>query len=213
MDRKPTPGAGGPAPSIGLQRALQLFDSYGASPDRWPPEQKEAVLRLLKQSAEARAERDRAARLDTVLDLAPAHEPSPALVARVLAGAPAQRGKPPRRAALSRPQAVQHGKSRHRRSGRLWRYLAAAAPLAAAATVVFWLTRGQEPLPREPIDLVIAGLGAYQTPTDVLLDPPAFDLFRTVPALGCPDSLLGCPELDSSGDLESKSHLIRRTHV
>jgi hypothetical protein len=53
------------------------------------------------------------------------------------------------------------------------------------------------------MQLTIAELGAYETPTDVLLELPLFDLVSTVPSLGCEDSPLGCPEMEFPGETES----------
>ena len=203
----------GVARQMTSKRLRQLLDAYGAGPDRWPPEEREAALALLENSSEARAERDMAARLDAVLDRAPAEQPSSGLAERVLAASPAKRVK-----ARSRPSLVRLGAGEGRRSKRsartrLWRYLATAAPLAAAATLLFWLTRPLDLPRRESMQLTIAELGAYQTPMDVLLEPPAFDLIDTVPSLGCTDFGLGCPELDFPREIESGSLLMWRTHV
>jgi hypothetical protein len=196
-----------------FERLAQLLDAYGAAPYRWPPEEREAALALLANSSEARAECDRAARLDAVLDRAPAEQPSPGLAARVLAASPAKRMRAGRRPSLVRLGTGEGRSSTRSAHPRLWRYLATAAPLAAAATLVFWLTRPLDLPRRESMQLTIAELGAYQTPMDVLLEPPAFDLIDTVPSLGCTDSGLGCPELDFPREIESGSLLMRRTHV
>ena len=213
MEPKVPSDGNGVARQMTSERLRQLLDAYGASPDRWPPEEREAALALLENSIEARAERDRAARLDAVLDLAPAEQPSPGLIERVLAASPAKRVK-----ARSRPSLVCLRTGEGRRSTRgarthLWRYLATAAPLAAAATLVLWLTRPLDLPRRESMQLTIAELGAYQTPMDVLLEPLAFDLIDTVPSLGCTDSGLGCPDLDFPREIESGSLLMRRTHA
>jgi len=214
MEPKVPSNGHGAARQMTSERLRQLLDAYGAGPDRWPPDEREAALALLENSSEARAERDSAARLDTVLDRAPAEQPSPALAERVLAASPAKRVKARSRPSLVRPCAGEARRSTRRARTRLWRYLAAAAPLAAAAALVFWLTRPPLDLPHsESMQLTIAELGAYQTPMDVLLEPPAFDLIDTVPSLGCTDSGLGCPELDFQREIESGSLPMRRTHA
>jgi hypothetical protein len=214
MEPKIPSDGNGAALQMTSERLRQLLDAYGAGPDRWPPEEREAALAFLENSSEARAERDRAARLDAVLDRAPAEQPSPGLTERVLAASPAKRVKAKSRPSLVRPGAGEGRRSTRSARMRLWRYLATAAPLAAAATLAFWLTRALD-LPRreESMQLTIAELGAYQTPMDVLLEPLAFDLIDTVPSLGCTDSGLGCPELDFPREIESGSLLIRRTHA
>ena len=71
-----------------LERLGELLDAYGADPERWPPEERDAALVLLAQSAPAQHRREANAQLDTILDLAPAHAASPALRERILAAAP-----------------------------------------------------------------------------------------------------------------------------
>lgn len=72
---------------LDLARLGRLLEAYGADPEAWPAAERDAALALLARSAEARALRERAARLDRLLDQAPALEPSPELMARVLAAA------------------------------------------------------------------------------------------------------------------------------
>ncbi len=73
--------------AVDLARLGQILEAYGADPQAWPAAERDAALALLGCSAEARALRERAARLDRLLDQAPALEPSPELMARVLAAA------------------------------------------------------------------------------------------------------------------------------
>lgn len=73
--------------AVDLARLGRLLEAYGADPETWPAVERDAALALLGRSAEARALRERAARLDRLLDQAPALEPSPELMARVLAAA------------------------------------------------------------------------------------------------------------------------------
>ncbi|MCZ6522557.1 MAG: hypothetical protein O7A68_01650 [Alphaproteobacteria bacterium] len=72
---------------VDLARLGRILEAYGADPEAWPAAERDAALALLARSAEARALRERAARLDRLLDRAPALEPSPELEARVLAAA------------------------------------------------------------------------------------------------------------------------------
>jgi hypothetical protein len=154
--------------SMTLHRLRALLDAYGANPRCWPAAERESALALLAVSAEARALRADAARLDAMLDLVPAPAPSAELRAHALVGAP-----PVRR-------------------GR-WRIIAVALPLAAAVAMLAWLFPGHESPPREQIGHATTDLGAYTRPTDVLLVPPGFDLSGTEPAVGCAESGLGCP--------------------
>lgn len=152
-----------------LARLEALLAAYGADPARWPDDERDAALALLARSAEARALRDAAARLDAALDAVPAPEPPSAdLVARVLAAAPAAPAE------------------------RGWPWAAAAASLAAAAALSLWL-QGTTPTVEAPD---VAGLGAWAAPTDVLLAAPAGDWLWEAPDLGCDETEIGCPELD-----------------
>lgn len=73
---------------ITLTRLSELFDAYGADPDRWPLEDRVAALELMARSPEARALMHRAAELDTLLDTAPLAVPpratADALAARIV---------------------------------------------------------------------------------------------------------------------------------
>ncbi|ABS62575.1 conserved hypothetical protein [Parvibaculum lavamentivorans DS-1] len=73
---------------ITLERLAGILDAYGASPSRWPADERAAVEGLLAASAEARALLAAASRFDTLLDMAPAEAPSEALVARLMAARP-----------------------------------------------------------------------------------------------------------------------------
>ena len=70
-----------------MARLADILDAYGADPRRWPDDERDPALALLSRSAEARALRDDAAGLDTLLDLASAPSPAPALMAAILASA------------------------------------------------------------------------------------------------------------------------------
>ena len=70
-----------------MARLAQLLDAYGADPRRWPAEERQPALALLSRSAAARALRDDAAALDTLLDTSVAPAPAPQLMAAILAAA------------------------------------------------------------------------------------------------------------------------------
>jgi hypothetical protein len=162
-----------------LGRFQRLLETYGADPEHWPAEERDLALALVARSATARAHRDEAARLDALLDAVPAAQPSPELVARVLAAAP----RAPARAA---------------RPVRRWPWAAAAASLAAAAALTLWL---RSPAPQGTAPLTaqeIATLGVLDAPSDALLAAPGGGLVYGVPDVGCEDSALGCPDLDTS---------------
>ena len=176
---------------------------------------------LLARSTEARAQQDEVARLDSLLDLAPVTQPSTELAARILAAAPI----PDTQAENLSNGSVQllRSERRHqpraaRRTGnreksrwvRRWPALAVAASLAA----VFWSVRTMTAPSRQELSPdVIASLGVYDTPTDVLLQSPGFDIVTTTLSVGCLDSELGCPDLSMSPEIESQSHAIGRRYV
>jgi len=164
-----------------LERLEHILDAYGADPAHWPDADRAAALALLAQSADARRRRDDAAALDVLLDAVPAVSPSPALAARVLEAAP------------------------RRRVAR--RLLMTVVPLAAAAAVTLWLRPGQQPARRLAATQAIA-VGEYTSPTDVLLGSYGGTDYSTVPAIGCDDSVLGCPGVAPSA---GKSQSLRQT--
>jgi len=170
-------------------RFAVLLDAYGADPERWPEGERAAALALLRREPEAQALRARAARLDALLAVAAASQPSPALVARILAAAPAPAGATRRPLAfLRRPQAA-----------RAWRYAAAAVPVAAAAALTLWLV--QTPTPNTQFSaLALAQLGEYETPGDELLGIDDVDLVNADPWSDCPDAVLGCPDTELAED-------------
>jgi hypothetical protein len=215
----PSQGDSGPS-AMTLQRLQQLLDTYGAGPERWPAEDRAAALALLAHSAEARAQRDKAARLDALLDLAPVVHPSAELAARILAAAPAEETQAERTRDGSvrvlrsgqrhQPSATRrNGKRERPRRMRVWPSLAVAAALAVVLWGVWTLPTSHQELPSD----VIANLGVYTTPTDVLLQWPGVDIFDTLPSVGCLDSELGCPELKVSPGVESQSHARERYFV
>ena len=155
--------------TISLDRLHDVLDCYGADPGRWPAEEREAVLALLARSAEARRYRDEVADLDRALDMTHVEPPSTALAARVLAAAP------------------------RRDPDRFGWLIALAAPLAAAAGLVFWLVHSAPPTPGALDTDTIAQLSVYTTPTDALLSD--LDVVDATPAVGCTDGGLGCLEL------------------
>jgi len=187
---------------LSVERLEALLDAYGAREEQWPDDAREAAHALLERSAHARAARERAARLDRVLDAVPAEASTPDLAARILADfdrISAKTTTPP--ASAARP--------------RIRRYLAAAAPLAAAA-VALWLVRTPDRSPDAGPQIARVGipdLGTYETPTDEWLDPLGVDLFGTLPGVGCSDNGLGCIDLetpDTTG-IDSKVDVIERS--
>jgi hypothetical protein len=136
-------------------RLTTILDAYGADPDRWPAAERADALALVARSAEARARVAAAARLDGVLDaLPPAAPPSRALRARLA------RGSAPRRV------------------GR--RIAPLLVPLAAAAVLALWLERPSAPPPATHLEVPMAQLGVYETPTDSLLTLDDLDWDPTV---------------------------------
>ena len=165
-------------------RLRVLLDAYGARPERWPADEREAAVALLATSPEAAALRDAAARLDAALDLLPAPQPSAQLIAGVLAHAPGAR-------------------RRQRVRTLRWRIAAAVVPLAAAAALVIWLWSGRHTTSGTPVQFAISDLGVYTMPTDVLLVPPGLDVLRGRPSVGCNDGDLGCPTFDAPTEHQS----------
>jgi hypothetical protein len=78
---------------VDLQRLREILDAYGADPARWPAEERAGALRLLSDSAEAAAMRDDAQALDSLLNQAPGLEPTPELMAEILARPSRSRGR------------------------------------------------------------------------------------------------------------------------
>jgi hypothetical protein len=186
-------------PQMTLARLGELLDAYGADPERWPLEEREAALALLAHSAQAQRRREASAQLDTVLNRAPVHAASPALVERILDAAPPETTTVERLNAAAGPPALRLASPpvgrRARRRLRVWRYAGAALPLAAAAALVLWLLR--EPTPTaQRTRVTMAELGTYDVPTDVLLTMPSLEALDSVPSFGCTGSGLGC--LDSA---------------
>jgi len=179
-----------------MERLQFLLDAYGANRERWPEAERDSASALLAASEEARALVRDAARLDALLDFVSAPDPSPALIERALASAPA--ALPVRR----------------RVSRRGWQRLAfAAAPLAAAAALMLWLLPSEQVDEPAPQQYAIEDLGVYTTPTDVLLDPPGFDLSDSAPSLGCERNGLGCPLPEDDDQRESHALGVLREEV
>src|SRR5262245_13525280 len=91
MKHAPPPQGNNRPAVMTLQQLQQLLDAYGANPERWPAEERATALALLAHSTAARAQRNEAARLDALLDLAPVALPSAELAAQILAAAPAEK--------------------------------------------------------------------------------------------------------------------------
>ena len=196
-----------------LARLGELLDAYGANPEHWPPEEREAACALLAQSAHAQRRREASAQLDTILNLAPAHAASPALVERILAAAPPETATVEQVNAAASPSARRLASPpvgrRASRRFRAWRYVGAALPLAAAAALVLWLLRAPAPTP-ERTRVTIAELGTCDVPTDVLLTTPGLEALDSVPSFGCTGSGLGCVDPEP---LNKQSALDWETYV
>ena len=188
-----------------LERFARVLDAYGASAERWPDDERGAALTLLERSAEARAARDVAARLDGLLDGVPAAAPSDRLVARVLAGAanPASgRASGP----LRRPASV----ARPRAARRVLTGIGAAVTLAAAASLALWLAGRSSEVPNRPPPTAVAQVDVYDLPTDVLLSAADPDLADAAPSFGCDDPALDCESLPAPDAASSRSELTRK---
>ncbi len=203
-----------------LQRLQQLLEAYGANPERWPLEERAAAVALLARSTEARAKQAEAARLDTLLDLAPVVQPSEELAARILAAKLAEgaQTKRPRNGPIQLLHAgrrsqlsATRGSPVRERSCRIlvWPSLAVAVSLA----VVLWAARTPTPSPPKLSSDVIANLGVYTTPTDVLLQWPGINSLNTLPSVGCMDNELGCPKLNVPPKSESQTDALGRRYV
>lgn len=164
-----------------IERLRLLLDTWGAASERWPATERAAALALIARSPDARALRDEAVRLDALLDADPADAPSDALVARVLAAAPA-----PPRARVVRPV----------------RWLVPLAMAAGLAAV--WLGRSVAPPASEP--LPIAALGVYEVGSDALLSVSDAALADDDAWTTCPDDELDCPIEPPTGDAHSSAH-------
>ncbi len=68
---------------VTLARLREILAAYGASPRRWPADERDGAETLLASSLKAREAVTEAARLDDVLDHDPAPVPSPELAARI----------------------------------------------------------------------------------------------------------------------------------
>ena len=164
-----------------VKRLEQVLESYGADPERWPADDRSGLESLLAESPDARALRDAAARLDSILDTAgEIPTPPPQLAARILQGAPGRKAP------------VRRG------------WWAAVVPLAAAAALalyVNWVEEIQSAAPStapqtESFEIALVDLGIYTTPTDVLLSIEGVDPLARVPPFECEESALGCLELE-----------------
>lgn len=75
----------GPGAPMTIERLRTILASYGASAERWPQEERGAMLALLNNSAEARRAREEACRLDLALDGLRPPAPSPGLAKQIAA--------------------------------------------------------------------------------------------------------------------------------
>ena len=75
-----------------IARFRELIDIHGASPDGWPPAERDWAQGFARRSADAAALLDQAQALDGRLDALTPPAPSSALVGRILAAAPGENG-------------------------------------------------------------------------------------------------------------------------
>lgn len=165
------------------ERLRNVLDAYGANPDRWPAEERDAALALVARSAEARTLYTEAARLDELLDRLPLQMPSVDLTHRVLADMPSPR------------RSVYRGAARRRG-------ISAGALLAVAAVLLLVLMPMRAPRSAPPLQVTYEG--EYAMPMDVLLEPPGVDVSYSEPAVGCAEGELGCLPGNGTGDRESQ---------
>ena len=210
MQRETPPDNSG-APSVSSGRFQQMLDAYGGNQDRWPSEERRAARALVEASAEARAARDRAACLDSILDLAPTEQASPDLATRILVTAPDGPTKAGTVLPFLKRRSARRGPLAPPRRRCTRDYVAPLLVFAAAAATLLMLRTQQTPLLQSP-QLVIAELAGYTTPIDVLLEEPAVDLFGGLPSFGCTEGDLGCPEFDLP-NVRSKSDRTTRRQV
>ena len=124
---------------ITLERLAEIVGAYGASPSRWPGDERAAAEALLAASAEAHALVADAARFDALLDMAPVEAPSEALVARLMAARP--RAVPP----VSAPAPAPAPRKTFLRGfvEAVWPYGSPAFPAGAlAASIMLGVTLG-----------------------------------------------------------------------
>lgn len=135
---------------ITLERFAGIVDAYGASPERWPADERAAAEAMVAGSAEARALLAEAAALDSVLSAAPVDAPSAALTERLIAARP--RGP----AAMASPR-VSQGILRGLIDA-VWPYGSPVVPAGAlAASIMLGVALGSV------ADITVAGEEAYDT--------------------------------------------------
>lgn len=110
-----------------LERFAEIVDAYGASPDRWPADERASAEALMAEAPAARVLVAEAARLDLMLDGAPVEAPSTALVERLMAARP--------RAAVPTP-APQKRKIFRGLIEAVWPYGSPAVPTGALAASI-----------------------------------------------------------------------------
>lgn len=136
-----------------LDRLQELLGAYGADPDRWPLDERPAMLDLLARSDAARELASRAAALDSLLDRVPLKVPTPEVAATLTDRI--MRALPPRVAArVEVPIRVAFG----------WPNWAALAAAAVAGLVIGWMSLG-----------VGSGLAAGPELADVLATPAVLE--------------------------------------
>lgn len=176
--------------SMTMTRLEAILDAYGADPERWPADERDAVETLVAASQEARALLRAAADLDEILDAAPSHAVRPKLADDIVAALPSKQ-KPSLRLAASRPAP--------KRTRLSWRWATQIVPMAAAAALVLWLSVSERSDWSDRSDSSdLAALDNYVTPTDALLEAPSAGAIDSVPGFGCTDAGLGCIDADDT---------------
>ena len=81
----------GKAAALSQERVEQILAAYGVRPERWPKQEREAVLAAMEASAEVRARMEQHRALDHLLDEVATLEPSAELQRRIIAAAPTRK--------------------------------------------------------------------------------------------------------------------------
>jgi hypothetical protein len=117
-----------------LQALDAVLGIFGAKPERWPPEQRDRLLALVQNDAQAAVHFAEAKAMDKLLDLAPAAEVDAELEARILAAA-ARMPQVRQGQVSASSQSLSNAASAHAvRVSRRWEWRAAA--LLAASLVL-----------------------------------------------------------------------------
>lgn len=158
-------------------RLQRLLDAYGGTPASWPEDDRAAALALIAVSPEARAMREAASGLDSMLDALAPPAPSADLSARLERAGPRQLGVRPD----VRPEPLIGGLLRSlaglvSAGGQFSRFAPAALGLAGVMLValsLFAVYRGMDAEEAAPSRVVVAFAAPAQ---DFLADVPLVDV-------------------------------------